>query len=106
MAKFAVDLSPLKKYPDLRALFFSGLVTRFGSALTLVAMPFQIKELTHSYIDVGLMGAIEIIPLIIFALYGGVLADTVDRGAPREALVLHHVAEDPQGLDVHRGILP
>ena len=79
MAKFAVDLSPLKKYPDLRALFFSGLVTRFGSALTLVAMPFQIKELTHSYIDVGLMGAIEIIPLIIFALYGGVLADSVDR---------------------------
>ncbi len=79
MAKFTVDLSPLKKYPDLRALFFSGLVTRFGSALTLVAMPFQIKELTHSYIDVGLMGAIEIIPLIIFALYGGVLADSVDR---------------------------
>ena len=79
MAKFAVDLSPLRKYPDLRAIFFSGLVTRFGSALTLVAMPFQIKELTHSYIDVGLMGAIEIIPLIIFALYGGVLADSVDR---------------------------
>jgi MFS family permease len=79
VAKFTVDLSPLKKYPDLRALFFSGLVTRFGSALTLVAMPFQIKELTHSYIDVGLMGAIEIIPLIIFALYGGVLADSVDR---------------------------
>jgi MFS family permease len=79
MAKFAVDLTPLKKYPDLRSLFVSGLITRFGSALTLVALPFQIKELTHSYIAVGLMGAVEIIPLIIFALYGGVLADTVDR---------------------------
>jgi len=79
MAKFAVDLTPLKKYPDLRSLFISGLITRFGSALTLVALPFQIKELTHSYIAVGLMGAVEIIPLIIFALYGGVLADTVDR---------------------------
>lgn len=78
-AKFAVDLSPLRKYPDLRSLFISGLITRFGSALTLVALPFQIKELTHSYIAVGLMGAVEIIPLIIFALYGGVLADTVDR---------------------------
>jgi MFS family permease len=79
MPKFAVDLSPLKKYPDLRSLFISGLITRFGSALTLVALPFQIKELTNSYIAVGLMGAVEIIPLIIFALYGGVLADTVDR---------------------------
>jgi len=79
MAKFAVDLTPLKKYPDLRSLFISGLITRFGSALTLVALPFQIKELTHSYIAVGLMGAVEIIPLIMFALYGGVLADTVDR---------------------------
>jgi len=79
MAKFAVDLTPLKKYPDLRSLFISGLITRFGSALTLVALPFQIKELTHSYIAVGLMGGVEIIPLIIFALYGGVLADTVDR---------------------------
>jgi len=79
LGKFAVDLSPLKKYPDLRYLFFSGLVTRFGSALTLVALPFQIKELTHSYIAVGLMGAVEIAPLIVFALYGGVLADSVDR---------------------------
>lgn len=79
MAKFAVDIAPLKKYPDLRYLFISGLITRFGSALTLVALPFQIKELTNSYIAVGAMGAVEIVPLIIFALYGGVLADTVDR---------------------------
>jgi len=78
-AKFTVDLTPLRKYPDLRFLFASGLITRFGSALTLVALPFQIKELTNSYIAVGLMGAVEIVPLIVFALYGGVLADTVDR---------------------------
>jgi MFS family permease len=47
--------------------------------ITYVALPFQIKELTNSYIAVGLMGAVELIPLIIFGLYGGVLADRVDR---------------------------
>jgi MFS family permease len=79
MARFAIDLSPLRKNKNLRYIFISGVVTRFGSALTLVALPFQIKELTNSYIAVGAMGAVEIVPLIIFALWGGVLADTVDR---------------------------
>ena len=50
-----------------------------GSMITYVAMPFQLKELTGSYLAVGLLGAVEIIPLIIFGLYGGVLADSVDR---------------------------
>jgi len=77
--KLSIDFSPLRKNRDLRYLFVSGVITRFGSALTLVALPFQIKEITNSYIDVGLMGAVEITPLIIFALYGGVLADKVDR---------------------------
>jgi MFS family permease len=47
--------------------------------ITYVALPFQIKELTGSYLAVGLLGIVEITPLIIFGLYGGVLADSVDR---------------------------
>ena len=47
--------------------------------ITLVALPFQIKELTGSYWAVGLIGIVEIVPLTIFGLYGGVLADHVDR---------------------------
>ena len=47
--------------------------------ITFVALPFQVKELTNSYWAVGLIGAVEIIPLTIFGLYGGVLADYVDR---------------------------
>ncbi|MGI9132003.1 MAG: MFS transporter [Candidatus Nanopelagicaceae bacterium] len=79
MKKIAVDISPLRKYPDFRRLWASGLISYFGSMITYVALPFQIKELTNSYIAVGLMGAVELIPLIIFGLYGGVLADRVDR---------------------------
>ena len=79
MHRFAVDLSPLKKYPDFRNLWSSGLISYFGSMITYVAIPFQIKHLTGSYIAVGAVGAVELIPLIIFGLYGGVLADRVDR---------------------------
>ena len=47
--------------------------------ITYVAVPFQIKELTHSYVAVAISGVIEIVPLVIFGLYGGVLADAIDR---------------------------
>jgi MFS family permease len=47
--------------------------------ITMVALPFQIKELTNSYLAVGAIGAAELIPLILFGLYGGVLADRYDR---------------------------
>ena len=79
LKKLAIDITPLRKYPDFRRLWSSGLISYFGSMITYVALPFQIKELTNSYIAVGLMGAVELIPLIIFGLYGGVLADRVDR---------------------------
>jgi MFS family permease len=79
VAKFAIDLTPLKKYPDFRNLWTAGLISYMGSMITYVAMPFQLKELTGSYLAVGLLGAVEIIPLILFGLYGGVLADSVDR---------------------------
>ena len=79
MAKFAIDLTPLKKYPDFRNLWTAGLISYFGSMITYVALPFQLKELTGSYLAVGALGVVEIVPLIIFGLYGGVLADSVDR---------------------------
>ena len=77
--KFAIDLSPLTKYPDFRRLWLSGLISFFGSMITMVALPYQIKLMTNSYVAVGAIGAVELIPLIIFGLYGGVLADTYDQ---------------------------
>ena len=79
MRNYAIDLTPLKKYRDFRLLWSAGLFSYFGSMITFVALPFQVKELTNSYWAVGLIGAVEIIPLTIFGLYGGVLADYVDR---------------------------
>lgn len=78
-ARMRLDISPLKTSRDFRWLFSSGLITYLGSMITYVALPFQIKELTGSYIAVGLIAAVELVPMIIFGLYGGALADFVDR---------------------------
>jgi MFS family permease len=79
VAKYAIDLAPLKKSKDFSLLWAAGLVSYFGSMITYVAVPFQVKELTDSYVAVAISGLVEILPLVIFGLYGGVLADALDR---------------------------
>ncbi|MFB7663364.1 MFS transporter [Kitasatospora sp. NPDC056138] len=73
------DVSPWRSSRDFRLLWTSGSVTAFGSFLTYVAVPLQIKELTGSSFAVGLVGAVELVPLIVFGLWGGALADALDR---------------------------
>ncbi|MFK4265379.1 MFS transporter [Streptomyces milbemycinicus] len=73
------DLAPWRSSRDFRLLWTAGLVTSFGTFLTMVALPLQIKELTGSALAVGAIGAVELVPLIVFGLYGGALADAVDR---------------------------
>lgn len=73
------DLAPWRSSRDFRLLWVQGLVTYFGSFMALIALPLQIMELTGSPLAVGLMGAAELVPLVVFGLYGGALADAVDR---------------------------
>jgi MFS family permease len=73
-----MDLSPLA-VRDFRLLFGSSLVTLLGTQATDVALVVQVKQLTGSTLAVGLLGAAELVPLVVFALYGGVLADRLDR---------------------------
>lgn len=60
-------------------MWCAGLVTVFGSSLSFVALPLQLKELTGSTLAVGALGAVELVPMIVFGLYGGALADSFDR---------------------------
>ena len=73
------DRAPFRESRDFRLLFTSGLITYLGSMMTFVALPFQIKELTGSYVAVGVLGLVEMVPLIVFGLWGGALADRMDR---------------------------
>jgi MFS family permease len=74
-----IDTTPLRTSRDFRHIFASGLITYLGSMITYVALPFQVAQLTGSFVAVGLIGLVELIPLVIFGLYGGSLADKVDR---------------------------
>jgi MFS family permease len=75
----SVDLTPLKVSRDYRLLTASSMISGFGSFLTYVAVPFQIKQLTGSALAVGLLGATELVPLVVCGLWGGALADAMDR---------------------------
>ncbi|MED7823644.1 MFS transporter [Streptomyces chiangmaiensis] len=73
------DLAPWHASADFRRLWLAGLISNFGTFLTFVAVPVQVKDLTGSAAAVGAIGAVELVPLIVFGLYGGALADAHDK---------------------------
>jgi MFS family permease len=75
------DLTPLRRSRDYRAAFISRTVAMFGSQAAEVALLVQAKQLTGSPLIVGLLGVAELVPLVVFGLYGGALADRFDRRA-------------------------
>jgi MFS family permease len=74
-----VDLSPLRQSPAFARLWFGGAISGIGGQMTIVAVGLQIYHLTASTFAVALVGGIALIPMIIFGLYGGMLADAFDR---------------------------
>lgn len=85
-----IDLTPLRTSQDFRTLFFSGTIFNLGAMFGYVAVPYQLYALTSSNLAVGVMGVVQLIPLLVFGLYGGALADHVDR---RRMLLLTGAAQ-------------
>ncbi|WP_435884678.1 MFS transporter [Streptomyces toxytricini] len=79
LSRLLPDLAPWRSSRDFRTLFFQGAITFFTSFMAMIALPLQIKHLTDSPLAVGAMGAVELVPLVVFGLYGGALADSLDR---------------------------
>jgi MFS family permease len=73
------DIEPLRASREFRLLWTGQLISQAGSALRLVAVPYQVYVLTGSSLAVGLLGLFSAIPLIVLSLWGGVIADRVDR---------------------------
>ena len=73
-----VDTTPLR-HRDFRLLLVAGTVFYLGGMVSYVAIPFQVYKLTGSNFAVGAIGLVELVPLVVFGLYGGALADHVDR---------------------------
>jgi MFS family permease len=75
----AIDITPLRTSREFRLLWIGELVSTTGRQISLVALPFQIFKLTGSSLAVGMIGLVQLIPLIVFSLIGGAVADRVDR---------------------------
>lgn len=69
----------LRVYPDFRLLWFGQLVSQIGTQMQMVAINWHIYNLTHSAVMLGLTGLMRVVPIIIFSLFGGVVADAHDR---------------------------
>ncbi|MEU7007236.1 MFS transporter [Streptomyces sp. NPDC046332] len=73
------DLTPLRTSAHYRRLWFGNTVSWVGQGMTALAVSLQVYEITRSPFSVGLVGLFSLVPLIVFGLYGGAIADTVDR---------------------------
>ncbi|MFJ9519999.1 MFS transporter [Kitasatospora sp. NPDC101801] len=73
------DLSPLREHPDYRRLWTGQVVSAVGQQMTAVAVAVQVYALTGSSFATGLVGLFSLVPLVGLGLYGGAIADTVDR---------------------------
>ena len=73
------DVRPLQVSAPYRRLFFGNTVAQLGQQMTIVAVAVQVYALTHSSFYVGLVGIFALGPLVVLGLYGGAIADAVDR---------------------------
>jgi MFS family permease len=75
----AIETRPLRESRDYRLLWIGELVSLTGRQITVVALPLQVFLLTGSPLAVGMIGLVQVVPLILVSVGGGALADRVDR---------------------------
>src|SRR4051812_38743247 len=77
--RVAIDLTPLRRSRDFRLLWFGELVSQFGSQITLVALFVQVYALTNSAAAVGLVGLVQLGPMVLVSIGFGPQIDLRDR---------------------------
>ncbi|MFL6127974.1 MAG: MFS transporter [Mycobacteriales bacterium] len=78
LRRIAIDTTPLRQ-PAYRRLFVGQGVSFIGFQVTAVAVPVQVYEISRSSFWVGILGVVGLVPLVVFGLWGGAVADAVDR---------------------------
>ncbi len=77
--RLTLDLTPLRESPPFRRLFFGQSISFVAGEITWVAVPYQLYQLTHSTLYVGLLALTTLVPLIVMPIIGGAVADALDR---------------------------
>jgi MFS family permease len=78
LSRLKLDTRPLSVPAYRRTLLGQG-TSYVGTMVTEVAVPVQIYAISHSSLYVGLAGLAGLVPIVVFGLYGGVVADAYDR---------------------------
>jgi len=73
------DLTPLRVSAPFRRLWFGLGVNNLGAQITTVVVALQIYQITGSSFSVGMLGGFALVPLVVMGLYGGAIADAMDR---------------------------
>jgi MFS family permease len=73
------DLAPLRESPPFARLWLGGAISGIGSQMTIVAIGLQIYDITASTLAVSLVALFALVPMVVFGIYGGMLADVFDR---------------------------
>lgn len=79
LSRAVLDLSPLRASRPFRDLWLGSSAAALGAQFVTVAVLFQVWELTGSAFWTGAIGLVRAVPLIVFGLVGGTLADSADR---------------------------
>jgi len=67
------------KVTHFRNFIFGAFASEVGNQMQIVAVAWQVYDLTHNPASLGLIGVANIIPILMFSLFGGLVADRVDR---------------------------
>jgi len=73
------DVTPLRMSAPFRRLWFGLGVNNLGAQITAVVVALQIYQITGSSFSVGMLGGFSLVPLVVMGLYGGAIADAMDR---------------------------
>jgi MFS family permease len=83
-----LDSAPLREHREFRLLWLGQVVSGMGNQITRIALPFQVYVLTGSTLAIGALVLAQLIPILVFSLGAGSVADAVDR---RRLLVITQV---------------
>ena len=79
MGALVVDVTPLRASRGFRWLFAGQLGSHLAREILVVAVPYQVYVLTESSLLVGMVGLVQIAPLLVCSIVGGTAADAFDR---------------------------
>jgi MFS family permease len=79
LRRFLLDTSPLRLDRDFRWLWGGQAINGIGSQITRLALPYQVYVLTGSTLAIAALTLFQLIPILVFSLGAGSIADAVDR---------------------------